>query len=167
VSDPEAATRVTEKPAVTAGHAVQPASTDSGRDSPGPCDQGVSVSRGSPGVKHAEQIVFQDHLLDTQRGESARDLLPKGSGFLAGHRKQGQRRPSGAGQACCGLLSCEPYGARGLADACRGRISGTRAAVAVCAPRKVERDSAGAGAARIDSKENLFQFGLISCVQER
>jgi hypothetical protein len=47
-------------------------------------------------VKHAEQIVFQDHLANTQRGESARDLLSKGSGFLAGHRKQGQCRPPGA-----------------------------------------------------------------------
>jgi hypothetical protein len=62
------------------------------------------------------------------------------------------------------LLGSEPYGVRGLADACRGGIPGTRAAVAVRAPRKVERDSAGAGAARIDSEEDLFQFGLISCV---
>jgi hypothetical protein len=167
VSDPEAATRVTEKPTVTARHVVQPASTDPGRYSSGACDQGVSVLRGSSGVEDAEQIVFEDHLADTQRGESARDLPSKGSRFLAGHRKQRQRRPFGASQACCGLLSGKPYGVRRLADACRGRIPGTRAAVAVCAPRKPERDSAGAGAARIDSKEDLFQFGLISCVQER
>ena len=115
-------------------------------------------------MKHAEQIVFEDHLADTERGESARDLPSKGSGLLAGHRKQGQRRSSGASQACCGLLDGEPDGVRGLADACRGRIPGTRAAVAVCAPRQVERDSAGARAARIDSKKDLFQFGLIGCV---
>jgi len=31
----------------------------------------------------------------------------------------------------------------------------------------VERHSAGAGAARVDSQKDLFQFGLISCVEER
>jgi hypothetical protein len=40
-------------------------------------------------VKHAEQVVFEDHLADTQRGESARDLLSKGSGLLTSHGKQG------------------------------------------------------------------------------
>ena len=108
--------------------------------------------------------MLEDHLADTQRSEPARDLLSKGSGLLAGHGKQGQRRPFGAGQACCGLLSGEPDGVRSLADACRRWIPAASAAVAVCAPRKVKRDSAGAGAARVDSQKDLFQFGLISCV---
>jgi hypothetical protein len=47
-------------------------------------------------VEHAEQIVFEDHLTDTQRSESARNLPSKGSGLLACHRNQGQRRPFGA-----------------------------------------------------------------------
>jgi hypothetical protein len=165
--DPETAACVTEKPTFAAGHTVQPAAADSCRYSPGSGDKGVSVRRGSSGVEHAEQIVLEDHLADTQRSEPARDLLSKGSGLLAGHRKQGQRRPFGASQASCGLLRGEPYRVRGLADACRRRIPAAGAAVAACAPRKVERDSAGAGAARIDGQEDLFQFGLISCAEER
>ncbi len=167
MSDPEAAACVTEKPAATANHSVQPASADPGSNSSRSRDQGVSVQRCSSGVEHAEQIVLQDHLADTQRSEPVRDLLSKGSGLLAGHGKQGQRRRFEASQACCGLLSGEPDSADGLEDACRRRIAAAGAAIAVCAARKVERDSAGAGAARVDSQKDLFQFGLIGCVEER
>ena len=117
-------------------------------------------------MEHPEQVVLQDHLADTQGGEAVGDLLPKGSGLFPGHGKQGQRRPFGASQACCGLLSGEHDSADGLGDACRRWIPAAGAAIAGCAPRKVERDSAGAGAARIDSQKGLFQFGLISCVEE-
>jgi hypothetical protein len=40
-------------------------------------------------MEHAEQIMLQDHLADTQRSEPVRDLLSKGSGLLPGHGKQG------------------------------------------------------------------------------
>jgi hypothetical protein len=114
-------------------------------------------------VEYAEQVVLEDNLANAQRSEPAHDLLSKGGCFLAGHRNQGQRRPFGASQTCGRLLSGEPYGVHGLADAYRRRIPAARAAVAVSAPRKVERDRAGAGATRIDSQKDLFQFGLISC----
>ena len=100
-----------------------------------------------------------------QRSEPSETCV-EGSGLLAGHGKQGQRRRFEASQACCGLLSGEPDSADGLEDACRRRIAAAGAAIAVCAARKVERDSAGAGAARVDSQKDLFQFGLIGCVEE-
>jgi hypothetical protein len=108
--------------------------------------------------------VLQDHLADTQRSQPARYLLSKGSGLLPGHGKQGRRRPFGASHACCGLLGGDSDGVHGLPDACRRRIPAASAAITECAPGKVERDSAGAGAARIDSQKDLFQFGLIGCV---
>jgi hypothetical protein len=108
--------------------------------------------------------VLQNHLADTQRSQPARDLLSKGSGLLPGHGKQGYRRPFRASQACYGLLGGDSDGVRGLPDACRRRIPAAGAAIAECATGKVERDSACAGAARIDSQKDLFQFGLISCV---
>ena len=111
--------------------------------------------------------MLQDHLADAQRSQPLRDLLSKGGGLLPGHGKQGERRPFGASQACCGLLGGESDGVRGLRDAGCRWIPAASAAVAGCAPRGVEGDSASAGAARVDSQKDLFQFGLISCVQER
>ena len=108
--------------------------------------------------------MLENHLAHSQRGEPVRDLLSKGSGLLTGHGKQGYRRPFRASQACYGLLGGDSDSVRGLPDACRRRIPAAGAAIAECAPGKVERDSAGAGAARIDSQKDLFQFGLISCV---
>jgi hypothetical protein len=117
-------------------------------------------------MEYTEQVVLQDHLADTQSGQPVRDLLPKGSGLLPGHGKQSQSRPFGASQACGGPLSGEPDSADGFGNAGRRRIPAARAAIAGCPPRKVERDSSGAGAARIYGQKGLFQFGLISCVEE-
>ena len=89
MSDPEAAARVTKKPAATANHPVQPASADPGSHRSRARDKGVSVLSCSSGVEHPEQIVLQDHLVDTQRSEAGEDLLSKGSGLFAGHRNQG------------------------------------------------------------------------------
>jgi hypothetical protein len=107
--------------------------------------------------------VLEDNLSDAEWSEPAHKLLSKGGGLLAGHRNQGHQRPFGASQGCRRLLSGEPYGVRGLAYTCCGRIPAAGAAVAVRTSGKVERDSAGAGATRIDSQKDLFQFGLIGC----
>jgi hypothetical protein len=163
VSDPETATRVTEKPTPATHYAVQLASADPGRHCSCAGDQGVSVWRGSPRVEHGEQVVLEDDFADAQGSEPGHDLLSKGGCFLTSHGNQGNRRPFGASQGCCRLLSCQHYGVRGLAEACRRRIPAASAAVAVSTPRKVERGSAGAGATRIESQKDLFQFGLISC----
>jgi hypothetical protein len=163
MSDPEAPAGITEKPTPATHYPVQLASADPGRHGSCTSDQGVSVQRGSPRVEHGEQVVLEDNMADAERSEPGHDLLSKGKGFLTGHRYQCHRRLFGASQGCCRPLSSEPYGVGGLGDACCRRIPAASAAVAVCAPRKVERDSAGAGATRIDSQKDLFQFGLISC----
>ena len=75
----------------------------------------------------------------------------------------GRSEPAKPAVACS---AAEPDGVHGLADACRCRIPAAGAAVAVRAPRKVEHDSAGAGATGIDSEKDLFQFGLIGCGEE-
>ena len=163
MSDPEAAARVTEQPAPATHYAVQLASADPRRHGSCTSDQGVSVLCGGPRVEHGEQVVLEDNLSDAERSEPGHNLLSKGGGFFAGHRNQGHRRPFGASQGCRRLLSGELYGVRGLADTCRRRIPAAGAAVAVRTPGKVERNSAGAGATRIDSQKDLFQFGLIGC----
>jgi hypothetical protein len=88
--DPEAAPGVTEKPTLSTHDPIQPIAADPGRHSSRPCDQGVPVPGGSPGVEDTEQVVLKDDLGDAQRSELAGDLLFKGRGFLSSHRNQGQ-----------------------------------------------------------------------------
>jgi hypothetical protein len=114
-------------------------------------------------VEHGEQVGLQDNFAYTQGSEPGPDLLSNGGCLLTGHCDQRDRRPFGASQGCCCLFCGEPDGVRGLADAGSRRISPACAAVAVGAPRGVERNSASAGATRVEGQKDLFQFGLISC----
>jgi hypothetical protein len=88
--DPKTTARVTEQPPPAACDPVQPASADPGCHGSCPRDQGVAIQRRSPRVKDAEQVVPEHDLGQTQRSETARDLLSKGGGFLAGHGDQAQ-----------------------------------------------------------------------------